>query len=99
MSAGAIRAARAFVELDLNSKEFKKGLAKAKISMQSFANSAKSVGLNIAGIGTAMLAPFALASREFAGFEQEMVTVSAVTNATKKEFANDSAWSCWIKHC
>ena len=86
MSAGSIRAARAFVELHLNSKEFSDGLTAAKTSMTSFANTAKSVGANMIGIGVSMSIPFALAAKEFATFEQEMATVGAVTQATAVDF-------------
>lgn len=86
MSAGSMRVVNAYVSITLDDKELKKGLKSAKAQWMSFANSAKQVGASFLGLGAAIVAPFALAAKQFAGFEQQMKIVGAVTQSTTKDF-------------
>jgi len=89
MSAGAggIRAARAFVGVGWDDKEMQKGIQSSNARLKSFGNAAKAAGAELFALGTAAAIPFILAAKEFAGFEQEMATVKAVTGATTEQFA------------
>lgn len=63
---GAIRAGRAFVELFADDSKLVRGLKRAQAKLRAFGNSVRNIGLQLAGIGTAVAAPFVAASQVFA---------------------------------
>ena len=85
MSTAGIRAGRAFVELGVSDK-MTAALKRAQRKMQAFGASARQVGMNLMKVSIAGAAPFALATRRFQDFDDQMRTVKAVTRATADEF-------------
>jgi len=63
--AGAIRAGRAFVELFADDKKLVRGLRRAQKRIKAFGQSIRNLGLKMAGLGTAMLAPLLGAAKAF----------------------------------
>ncbi len=59
----AIRAGRAFVELFIKDLEFNKSLDNAKAKLNAWKASLQSIGVAALGIGTAMVTPFAMATK------------------------------------
>ncbi|MHC4877751.1 MAG: phage tail tape measure protein [Planctomycetota bacterium] len=92
-SAGAIRAGRAFVELFADDSRMSKDLKRARGKLTSFARHANQIGRTMVAAFVAIAAPIALATNAFAGFEDQMAEVRAVTQATTGDFAklNDQA--------
>lgn len=86
MSAGAIRAGRAFVELFADRANLSKGLAAAKAQLQGFASSAKSIGSSMLAAAGTSAVPFVAATTVFAGFEHSMARVKALSGASGEDF-------------
>jgi hypothetical protein len=59
----AIRAGRAYVELFLKDLDFNKALDNAKLKLNAWKASLQSIGVAALGIGTAMVTPFAMATK------------------------------------
>lgn len=85
-SASGVKAGRAYVEITLNSASLQKGLKKAQEELRSFGSSVTSVGKQMLMFSGAMAAPFALATKSFANFDDAMRMVKAVSGATNDEF-------------
>ncbi len=85
-SAKGIRAGRAFVELFADDSKLVRGLRRAEKKLKAFGSRVSSMGRSMAGIGLAAAAPFALATKVFAGFDDQMRAVKAVTQATGDQF-------------
>jgi len=81
----SIRAGRAFVELGVNDK-LTSGLKRAQRRLRTFGSSVRAIGVRLAGISAAVGAGFAISTRVFAGFDDRMRVVRAVTGATEKQF-------------
>jgi len=81
-----IKAGRAFVEVTADSSKLRKSLGEAQAQLRSFSKSCSAIGRELLTLGGAMSLPFALAERSFAGFDDRMRLVQAVTNATGEEF-------------
>lgn len=81
-----IRAGRAFVELFVKSKKFFKDLGEARKQLRAFGDGAMSLGRQMMGIGATAAVPLALAARTFANFEDQMLTVQAVSESTEAEY-------------
>ncbi len=77
---------RLFVELTTRDSKLVAGLKRAQARLRAFGQSVTTLGSNLLRIGTVTAIPFALASREFAGFEQSMARVLALTGANETEF-------------
>ena len=89
MTAGAsrgIRAGAAFVEIRVNNSALIKGLNRAQAKLRDFGVAVSGVGRQLVGFSTLAAAPFALATRVFVGFEDQMAQVRAVTNAVDADF-------------
>jgi hypothetical protein len=56
-STQGIRAGRAFVELFADSRQLVRGLRRAEKRLKAFGDSIRNFGLELAGLGSAMLAP------------------------------------------
>ena len=55
--AGAIRAGRAFVELFADDSKLVRGLKRAQAKLKAFGESVRNMGLKLAGLGSAIVAP------------------------------------------
>ena len=64
-SASPIRAGRAFVELFADDSKLVRGLRRAEKRLKAFGQSIRNMGLKIAGLGAAMLAPLIGAAKAF----------------------------------
>jgi len=87
MSASAnIRAGRAYVEITAETSRLRRGLKGAEDRLRGFAKACSAIGREMLTLGGAMSLPFVLAERSFAGFDDRMRLVQAVTNATGEAF-------------
>jgi TP901 family phage tail tape measure protein len=83
---GAIRAGRAFVELFADDSKLVRGLNAARRRLRTFGRTLTSAGTRVFAAGAAMTGGFALATRIFTGFDDQMRTVKAVTGSTAEQF-------------
>lgn len=86
MATSAIRAGQAYVELFTKDEKFKRGLKSASAKLKAFAASAQRIGRQMLMASVVAATPLALATRTFAGFSDQMLTVKAVTGAVGEEF-------------
>jgi hypothetical protein len=82
-SGRAIRAGRAFVELFADNTKLVRGLRAARAKVRAFGQRLQNIGMRIATTTAAMALPIAIATRTFAGFEDQMAQVRAVTTHVK----------------
>lgn len=85
-SASGIRAGRAYVELGADGSKLNAALRKAETDLKAFGKKMSEIGASILKVGAISAAPMALAARTFAGFDDQMRIVQAVTQATGKQF-------------
>jgi TP901 family phage tail tape measure protein len=85
-SSGAIRAGRAFVELFADDSPLVRGLRRAEKRLQSFAGNVRVMGQKLLGGALTLAIPVTLALTTFAGFEDQMAEVRAVTQAATDDF-------------
>ena len=90
-ASGNVRAGKAFVELMLDQTKLERGLKSAQAKIRNFGNSLTSAGKSMVTVATLAAAPFAYATKTFAGFDDEMRLVKGVTGATEKEFQSLTA--------
>ena len=81
-----IRAGRAFVELFADDSRLVRGLRASERKIKAFGTSIRKMGTKLTAISAAALAPLAISTRTFAGFEQQMARVRALTGASDKNF-------------
>ncbi len=74
----AIRAGRAFVELFLKDAQLQAGLNRNIVRMQAWKASAEAMGVKMLGLGAAMTAPFAMATKAAGDMQQSMSKLNAV---------------------
>ncbi len=84
-AAQGIRAGRAFVELGVSDK-LTAGLKKAQRQLQTFSAGVRSIGQKLVAASVAAATPLAISGTVFAGFEQRMARVRALSGATGKDF-------------
>jgi TP901 family phage tail tape measure protein len=87
-NARSIRAGAAYVELTLSDSRLVRGLRRAQARLNAFGRSANDMGRRLVLAGGAAATPFALATRVFANFGDQMAKVRAVTGATEADFAS-----------
>jgi len=85
-SGRAIRAGRAFVELFADNSKLVRGLRAARAKIRAFGQRLQNIGTRIAATTAAMAVPVGIAVRTFAGFEDQMAQVRAVTGAADSDF-------------
>ena len=85
-SARGIRAGAAYIELYANDNKLVRGLNRAQKRLKAFGSSVQRIGARLTGIGTGLAAGFAISTRVFAGFDDRMRQVRAVTGATEAQF-------------
>ena len=86
MNAGAIRAGRAFVELNADNTKFTRALRNAENQLNQFGSKLREIGQGMMSVGLVAAAPMALSTKMFASFDDQMRATKAVTNATAAEF-------------
>lgn len=78
----AIRAGRAFVELFADDSKLVRGLRSAEKKIKAFGDSIRGMGLKLAGLGTAILAPLAGAAKVFADMGSNLQDASDRTGVS-----------------
>lgn len=87
MSANAnIRAGRAYVEVTAETSKLRANLNAAQSQLRDFGKSCQGLGRDMMALGGALSLPFILAERSFAGFDDKMRLVQAVTSSTGEQF-------------
>ena len=88
MSANAnIRAGRAYVEVTAETSKLKQNLAAAQSQLRDFGKACQGLGKDMMALGGALTLPFILAEKSFAGFDDKMRLVQAVTSSTGDQFS------------
>jgi TP901 family phage tail tape measure protein len=82
-----IRAGRAFVELGVSDR-LTAGLRRAQRRLRAFGDRVRAVGARLTAISAGIGAGFVISTRVFAGFDDRMRVVRAVTGATEQQFAS-----------
>ena len=85
-AANNIKAGRAFVEVTADSSKLRKSLGEAQSQLRNFGKTCTALGRDMLAFGGALSLPFALAERSFAGFDDKMRLVQAVTSSTGEAF-------------
>ena len=87
MSANAnIRAGRAYVEVTAETSKLKQNLSAAQSQLRDFGKACQGLGRDMMALGGALSLPFVLAEKSFAGFDEKMRLVQAVTSSTGEQF-------------
>ena len=81
-----IKAGKAYVEVTAETSRFRKNLAGAQAELRAFGKTCTALGRDMLAFGGALSLPFAMAEKSFAGFDDKMRLVQAVTNATGEAF-------------
>ena len=81
-----IRAGRAYVEVTAETSKLQRNLTSAQAQLQNFGRTCTNVGKDLLMLSGAMAAPLVMAARSFAGFDDSMRLVQAVTQATDANF-------------
>ncbi len=81
-----IRAGSAYVEVTADTGRLDKGLSQAQAQLRAFGQTCTNVGRDLLVLSGAMAAPFAMAVRSFAGFDDTMRLAQAVTGSTGEAF-------------
>jgi len=76
---GAIRAGRAFVEVFAEVKPLIRGLKRASAKLKAFGQSVSNIGLKMAGLGTAVLAPMTAATKAFSSWGDQVAKMAKRT--------------------
>jgi len=78
-STQGIRAGRAFVELFADDSKLVRGLRRAERKLRAFGDSVRNLGLKMAALGSAMLAPLAAAAKLFSGYGDQVAKMAKRT--------------------
>jgi len=78
-SAAGVRAGKAYVELGVNSHKLVAGLKAASRKMKAFGAGVRNVGMQVAGVGVALAAPFAIATKVFMSMGDTIAKMSQTT--------------------
>ena len=81
-----IRAGRAYVEVTAETSKLQRNLTSAQAQLQNFGRTCTNVGKDLLMLSGAMAAPLVMAARSFAGFDDSMRLVQAVTQVTDADF-------------
>ena len=74
-----IRAGRAFVELFADDSKLVRGLRRAERKLRAFGDSVRNLGLKMAALGSAMLAPLAASAKLFSGYGDQVAKMAKRT--------------------
>ena len=83
-----IRAGRAYVEVTAETSKLNKSLDAAQSQLKAFGKSCQGLGRDMMALGGSLSLPFILAEKSFAGFDDKMRLVQAVTSSTGEAFEN-----------
>ena len=86
MSSGDIKAGRAYIEVAVEDAKVKQQLQMINSSFNDWCSSMESTGKKLFAGGVIANAPFLIAAKQFADFDDQMRAVEAVSQASKKEF-------------
>ena len=87
MSIGStIRAGAAYVEVTAETSKLQRNLTSAQAQLQAFGKTCTTVGKDLLMLSGAMAVPLVMAAKSFAGFDDSMRLVQAVTQATDNDF-------------
>ena len=87
MSIGStIRAGAAYVEVTAETSKLQRNLTSAQAQLQAFGRTCTTVGKDLLMLSGAMAVPLVMAAKSFAGFDDSMRLVQAVTQATDNDF-------------
>ena len=75
----AIRAGRAFVELFADDSKLVRGLRAAQRKLKAFGANIRNLGLKMAGLGTAVLAPMLAAAKAFSSMGDQVAKMAKRT--------------------
>ena len=91
--ASAVRAGQAFVEIGADPRKLFAALGKINKQIGQLGSSMSSMGTKLMGVGLAIGAPLAMASRQFASFDDAIRLTGAVSGATGEalQSLNDKA--------
>jgi len=78
-TARGIRAGRAFVELFADDSKLVRGLRRAEKRLKAFGDRIRNLGLKVAGLGTALLAPLAASAKAFSGMGDQVAKMAKRT--------------------
>lgn len=81
-----IRAGRAYVEVTAETSKLQRNLTSAQAQLQNFGRTCTNVGKDLLMFSGTMTAPLVMAAKSFAGFDDSMRLVQAVTQATDADF-------------
>lgn len=87
VSAGAIRAGAAFVELYAEDDKFARSMKSNEQRLTDFGKKVGQVGREMLAMGAIMVAALAIPTKIYAAFSDQMQVVRAVTAATTEQFA------------
>ncbi|MFB3894587.1 MAG: hypothetical protein ACE15C_21505 [Phycisphaerae bacterium] len=79
---GAIRAGRAFVELFADDSKLVRGLRRASARLKAFGEGVRNIGLKMAALGAAVIAPLAGAAKSFADMGSKLWDMSKRTGVS-----------------
>lgn len=85
-TAGNVRAGGAYVELSTTDTKLQQGLKAAQNRLKKFSADIGALGAGLTKVGAGIVAPFALATKQYANFSDKMLVVRARTKATDQEF-------------
>lgn len=85
-TAGNVRAGGAYVELSTTDTKLQQGLKAAQNRLKKFSADIGALGAGLTKVGAGIVAPFALATKQYANFSDKMLVVRAKTKATDQEF-------------
>jgi hypothetical protein len=78
-TSGAIRAGRAFVELFADDSQLVRGLRSAEKKLKAFGAGIRNLGLKMAGVGTAAIAPMLGAAKAFSSMGDQIAKMARRT--------------------
>jgi len=81
-----IRAGAAYVEVTAETSKLQRNLTAAQEQLKDFGRSCDSIGKDLLMLSGALALPFIMAGKIFAGFDDQMRLVKAVTKSTTVEF-------------
>jgi hypothetical protein len=81
-----IRAGAAYVEVTAETSKLQRNLRNAQNQLQAFGSACSNVGKNLLMLSGVLATPLVIATKSFAGFDDSMRLVQAVTQATDKDF-------------
>lgn len=80
-----VKAGSAFVEILANTTQLEKGLRRASAQLKSFGATATKIGLQLTGLGVALVTPLVLGTKVFADFETSLAKIGTLIDNDQKQ--------------